>query len=372
MTNEFPEGNFRIVNKATGVCIASAYGGHDGNNTSDRKFTIHDTVKNTDEEIWHFDSRSGRSGQENRLFNKVVDHRASWVLCANVGAEENGSKLRDHDVENFISLLPKQDEPTLAHLKTNDCLDITRLLKSFIRSNGEETIKSELVGKLDETKLNDCLNTALAYNSISSIEVTSQEQINLALELNMSNLEDPLIALLYQVIVAALKLDSLSLPADFKLNLSHEDMNTFLKNTKKECLEEFKYKIESEFERGDNPKKEAVKIILELRKTLGLGTDEKNMNTAKKILQTGLKSNESFEQLQTALNSTNGKESEMYKYSGTLFLQASTRDEQINWAFEDGYIFVEGQPDAVLTHSWRVGIETRSDDPNQRWELKKA
>jgi len=378
MANGFPTGNFRIVNKGTGACIASAYGGHDGYNTADREFKVHDKVKNIEEEIWHFDSRSGRRGQENRLFNEVKDLRGHWALCARVGAEAIDYKLRDHDVENFISLLPKQDEETLAHLKTNDCLDITHLLKSFIRSNGEETIKSELVSKLDETKLNDSLNTALAYNSISSIEATFQQYADFALELNMGDLENPLGVPLYKIIFASVQLEILDQKdweshSVFRLYFHHQNINDLLEKLKKENMHVLKSKVWKELQDVKDPQKEAVKIILELRKTLGLDTDEKNMNTAKKILQTGLKSNESFEQLQTALNSTNGKELQpVNTYSGTLFMQGAGRDAHINWAFEDGYIFVEGKPDAVLTHSWTVGIGTRSDDPNQRWELKRA
>lgn len=99
------------------------------------------------------------------------------------------------------------------------------------------------------------------------------------------------------------------------------------------------------------------------------------MNTAQKILQTGLKSNESFEQLQTALKSTKRKELQaVHSHSGDIFLQGAGRQYQTSWAFEDGYIFVEGQPDAVLTHLWgsSVGISQRSNDPRQRWELKRA
>lgn len=120
--------------------------------------------------------------------------------------------------------------------------------------------------------------------------------------------------------------------------------------------------------------KEAVKVLLELRKTLDLHTNE-NMDTVKKILKVSLKSNESFEQLQTALNSTNGKELKPVNWhSGGVFLQGAGRQYQTKWAFEDGYIFVEGQPDAVLTHLWgsSVGISQRSDDQKQRWELKSA
>ncbi len=120
-------------------------------------------------------------------------------------------------------------------------------------------------------------------------------------------------------------------------------------------------------------KKEAIKVLLELRKTLDLHTNEKNMETVKKILKVSLKSNESFEQLQTALNSTNGKEIKPVNWhSGDIFLQGAGCSGTTNWAFKDGYIFVEGQPDAVLTHLWgsSVGISQRSNDPNQIWELK--
>lgn len=99
----------------------------------------------------------------------------------------------------------------------------------------------------------------------------------------------------------------------------------------------------------------------------------KKYGDSQKILKVSLKSNESFEQLQTALNSTNGKEIKPVNWhSGNVFLQGAGRQYQTNWAFEDGYIFVEGQPDAVLTHLWgsSVGISQRSNDPKQRWELK--
>lgn len=72
MANGFPGGNFRIVNKETGACIASAYGGQTHglqdavsslgetgkiaySHTADRQFTVHDKVKNIDEELWYFD-----------------------------------------------------------------------------------------------------------------------------------------------------------------------------------------------------------------------------------------------------------------------------------------------------------------------------
>ncbi|MFX6540395.1 hypothetical protein ABTG54_20145, partial [Acinetobacter baumannii] len=139
----------------------------------------------------------------------------------------------------------------------------------------------------------------------------------------------------------------------FRLYLHNYDMNELLKKLKKEQLEILRNKIWIELQHVEAPQKEAVKIILELRKTLDLHIDEKNMNTAKKILQTALKSNESFEQLQTALNSVNYEETQaIHWHSGDIFLQGAGRQYQTNWAFEDGYIFIEGQPDAVLTHSW--------------------
>lgn len=400
MANGFPGGNFRIVNKETGACIASAYGGQTHgmqdavtargetgqlaySHTNDRLFTVHDKVKNIDEELWYFDSRDYRSGRENKLYNKVKDIRSSWVLGAYVKTKVIGFKLNDKNLENFLSLLSKQDEETLAHLRTNDGLDIVRLLQSFIDINGEETIKSELVGKLDETQLNEYLNPVLAHKSILSIE---QKFYKLAsspwLKLNIPGFKGipELDEQLYKIIFASVQLDVLDLKdwqsdSVFRLYLRHQNINNLLEKLKKEQLEELQQKAWTELQHVENPQKEAVKIILELRKTLDLHTDEKNMNTAKKILQTALKSNESFEKLQTALNSINYEETQaIHWHSGDIFLQGAGRQYQTNWAFEDGYIFVEGQPDAVLTHIWgsSVGISQRSNDPNQRWELKRA
>lgn len=163
--------------------------------------------------------------------------------------------------------------------------------------------------------------------------------------------------------------------SEFRLHLRHDNIDALLKNMKKESMAELHVKAYKEYENTQDLKKEAVKVLLELRKTLNLHTNEKNMDTVKKILKVSLKSNESFEQLQTALNSTNGKEIKPVNWhSGDVFLQGAGRQYQTNWAFEDGYIFVEGQPDAVLTHIWgsSVGISQRSDDPKQRWELKSA
>ncbi len=184
MANGFPTGNFRIVNKETGACIASAYGGQTHgmqdavtargetgklpySHTNDRLFTVHDKVKNIDEELWYFDSRVYNGGhRENKLYNKVKDIRSNWVLGANVETKVIGFKMNDKNLANFLSLLPKQDEETLAHLKTNNHLDIVGLLETFININGEETIKSELVGKLDDKKLEEYLNPVLAHKSI--------------------------------------------------------------------------------------------------------------------------------------------------------------------------------------------------------------
>jgi len=399
MANGFPTGNFRIVNKETGACISSLYGGQtDGvhtvsrrgetghfaySHTNDRKFTVHDKVKNIDEELWYFDSHEYRSGRENKLFNKVKDIRSSWVLGAYVKTKVIGWKLKDKDLEHFISLLPKQDEETLAHLKTNACLDIVRLLETFIDINGEETIKSELVGKLDETKLNDFLNPVLAHESIRSIERKFYELASSPwLRLNIPGFEGipELDEQLYKIIFASVQLDVLDQKdwqsdSVFRLYLRNYDINELLKKIKKESLEELQEKAWTELQDVEDPQKKAVKIILELRKTLDLHIDEKNMNTAQKVLQTALKSNESFEQLKAALESTNNKELQtVNKHSGDIFLQGAGRQYQTSWAFKDGYIFVEGQPDAVLTHLWgsSVGISQRSNDPRQRWELKRA
>lgn len=405
MANGFPGGNFRIVNKETGACIASAYGGQTHglqdavsslgetgkiaySHTNDRLFTVHDKVKNIEEELWYFDSRDYRSGRENKLYNKVKDIRSSWVLGAYVKTDAIAYKLLDKDLEHFLTLLPKQDEETLAHLRTSDCLDIVSLLDTFIDSNGEETIKSELVGKLDETKLNDFLDAVLAHESIRRIEQKFHEYASSPLLfLDIPELKDlpnsPFTQhneQLYKIILASVQLDVLdqkdwTTRSEFRLHLRHDNIDALLKNMKKESMAELHVKAYKEYENTQDLKKEAVKVLLELRKTLNLHTNEKNMDTVKKILKVSLKSNESFEQLQTALNSTNGKEIKPVNWhSGDVFLQGAGRQYQTNWAFEDGYIFVEGQPDAVLTHIWgsSVGISQRSDDPNQRWELKSA
>ncbi|WP_147509513.1 hypothetical protein [Acinetobacter baumannii] len=404
MANGFPTGNFRIVNKETGACIASAYGGQTHgmqdavtargetgklpySHTNDRLFTVHDKVKNIDEELWYFDSRVYNGGhRENKLYNKVKDIRSNWVLGANVETKVIGFKMNDKNLANFLSLLPKQDEETLAHLKTNNHLDIVGLLETFININGEETIKAELVGKLDDKKLEEYLNPVLAHKSIRSIEQKFYEYARSPfLDLDIPELKDlpnsPFTQhneQLYKIILASVQLDILDhidwqSDSVFRLYLHNYDMNELLKKLKKEQLEILRNKIWIELQHVEAPQKEAVKIILELRKTLDLHIDEKNMNTAKKILQTALKSNESFEQLQTALNSVNYEETQaIHWHSGDIFLQGAGRQYQTNWAFEDGYIFIEGQPDAVLTHSWGsyATISQRSNDPRQRWELK--
>ncbi|HFG6797926.1 Uncharacterised protein [Acinetobacter baumannii] len=404
MANGFPGGNFRIVNKETGACIASAYGGQTHglqdavtargetgvlpySHTNDRLFTVHDKVKNIDEELWYFDSPVYNGGhRENKLYNKVKDIRSNWVLGARVETNAIAYKLLDKDLENFLSILPKQDEETLAHLKTSDCLDIVGLLETFILSNGEETIKSELVGKLDETKLNEYLNAVLAHESIRRIEQKFYEYAASPwLFLDIPELkglsENPFAQQneqIYKIILASVQLDVLdhkdwTSDSEFRLYLRHDNIDALLKNMKKESIAELREKAYIEYANTQDLKKEAIKVLLELRKTLDLHTNEKNMDTVKKILKVSLKSNESFEQLQTALNSTNGKEIKPVNWhSGDVFLQGAGCSGTTNWAFEDGYIFIEGQPDAVLTHLWgsSVGISQRSNDPRQRWELK--
>ncbi|NUG24033.1 hypothetical protein [Acinetobacter lactucae] len=406
MANGFPGGNFRIINKETGACISSLYGGQTHglqdavtargetgvlpySHTNDRQFTVHDKVKNIEEELWYFDSHADSWGRRvNMLYNKVTDIRSSWALGARVETDAIAYKLLDNDLEHFLNLLPKQDEETLAHLKTTDCLDIVGLLETFIHSNGEENIKSELIGKLDETKLNEYLNTVLAHESIRRIEYKFHEYASSPLLfLDIPELKDlpnsPFAQQnekIYKIILAAVQLDVLdqkdwTTRSEFRLHLRHDNIDALLKNMKKENMMELHVRAYKEYENTQDLKKEAVKVLLELRKTLDLHTNEKNMDTVKKILKVSLKSNESFEQLQTALNSTNGKEIKPVNWhSGNVFLQGAGRQYQTNWAFEDGYIFVEGQPDAVLTHLWgsSVGISQRSNDPKQRWELKRA
>ncbi|MFK6123396.1 hypothetical protein Q4354_03515 [Acinetobacter baumannii] len=183
---------------------------------------------------------------------------------------------------------------------------------------------------------------------------------------------------IYKIILASVQLDVLdhkdwTSDSEFRLYLRHDNIDALLKNMKKESIAELREKAYIEYANTQDLKKEAIKVLLELRKTLDLHTNEKNMDTVKKILKVSLKSNESFEQLQTALNSTNGKEIKPVNWhSGDIFLQGAGCSGTTNWAFEDGYIFVEGQPDAVLTHLWgsSVGISQRSNDPRQRWELK--
>lgn len=406
MANGFPGGNFRIINKETGACISSLYGGQTYglqdavtargetgvlpySHTNDRQFTVHDKVKNIEEELWYFDGHADSWGRRvNMLYNKVTDIRSSWALGARVETDAIAYKLLDNDLEHFLNLLPKQDEETLAHLKTTDCLDIVGLLETFIHSNGEENIKSELIGKLDETKLNEYLNAVLAHESIRRIEYKFHEYASSPLLfLDIPELKDlpnsPFAQQnekIYKIILAAVQLDVLdqkdwTTRSEFRLHLRHDNIDALLKNMKKENMMELHVKAYKEYENTQDLKKEAVKVLLELRKTLDLHTNEKNMDTVKKILKVSLKSNESFEQLQTALNSTNGKELKPVNWhSGDVFLQGAGRQYQTKWAFEDGYIFVEGQPDAVLTHLWgsSVGISQRSNDPKQRWELKRA
>ncbi|EOQ74695.1 hypothetical protein [Acinetobacter lactucae] len=406
MANGFPGGNFRIINKETGACISSLYGGQTHglqdavtargetgvlpySHTNDRQFTVHDKVKNIEEELWYFDSHADSWGRRvNMLYNKVTDIRSSWALGARVETDAIAYKLLDNDLEHFLNLLPKQDEETLAHLKTTDCLGIVGLLETFIHSNGEENIKSELIGKLDETKLNEYLNAVLAHESIRRIEYKFHEYASSPLLfLDIPELRDlpnnPFAQQnekIYKIILAAVQLDVLdqkdwTTRSEFRLHLRHDNIDALLKNMKKENMMELHVKAYKEYENTQDLKKEAVKVLLELRKTLDLHTNEKNMDTVKKILKVSLKSNESFEQLQTALNSTNGKELKPVNWhSGDVFLQGAGRQYQTKWAFEDGYIFVEGQPDAVLTHLWgsSVGISQRSNDPKQRWELKRA
>lgn len=286
MANGFPEGNFRIVNKETGACISSLYGGQTHgvqdavtargetgklaySHTNDRLFTVHDKVKNIDEELWYFDSHADGWGRRvNMLYNKVKDIRSSWALGASVETNAIAYKLLDKDLEHFLSLLPKQDEETLAHLKTSDFLDIVGLLETFIHSNGEENIKSELIGKLDETKLNEYLNAVLAHESIRRIEQKFDEYARSPwLFLNIPELkglsENPFAQKneqLYKIILAAVQLDVLdqkdwTTRSEFRLHLRHDNIDALLKNMKKESMAELHGKAYKEYENTQDLKK---------------------------------------------------------------------------------------------------------------------
>lgn len=395
MANGFPEGNFRIVNKESGACIASQHGGYTHGlqdamtalgekgvlpytHTNDRLLAVHDKVKNIEEELWYLDSSTDAYGRrKNMLYNKVVDIRSTWVLGASVDATVIDYKWQDQDLENFLNLLPIQNEETLAHLRTSDCLDIIKLLKTllnkFIYINSEKTIQSEILGKLDDEKFDDYLNNTLVGDLVNESRYGFEEDLSSPFGFyDSAHLSEKL----YKIFVASSKLDILnqqsysSYPVEFRLRLSQQNIITLLEKLKKE---NFMGLLDSE-EKIEEPIEEAKKIIQELRKDLDLHTFENNFNTAKKIWQTGLKSNESFEQIKAALESTNDIELQAVTtwYSGDVFLRGSGQYNQTNWAFKDGYIFVEGKPDAVLTHSSgsTVCISHRSNDPKQCWELK--
>ncbi|KAE9688438.1 hypothetical protein GP721_29625, partial [Enterobacteriaceae bacterium TzEc077] len=190
----------------------------------------------------------------------VKDIRSNWVLGARVKTNAIAYKLLDKDLEHFLSLLPKQDEETLAHLKTSDCLDIVGLLETFILSNGEETIKSELVGKLDETKLNEYLNAVLAHESIHRIEQKFYKYAESPLlGLNIPGLSDlpnnPFAQQneqLYKIIFASVQLDVLdhkdwTSDSEFRLYLRHDNIDALLKNMKKESIAELREKAYIEY-----------------------------------------------------------------------------------------------------------------------------
>lgn len=155
MANGFPEGSFRIVNKATGACIASGYGGEtEGlqeaktargetgvlkySHTNDRLFVVHDKVRNTAGELWYFDSHADSWGRRvNLLYNNVIDARSRWVLGASVQSEEVGDKYFSKDVEAFIKLLPVLDEQLLAYFRSDDGCALIGLLRGFIKFNND-------------------------------------------------------------------------------------------------------------------------------------------------------------------------------------------------------------------------------------------
>lgn len=99
MANGFPEGNFRLINKDTGHCLASFYGGQSYgsqvaydrltgekgyiaySHTNDRVFGIRSEPQGEDIELWWFDSSKDNWGKpKNYLYNLIEDIRSRWVL----------------------------------------------------------------------------------------------------------------------------------------------------------------------------------------------------------------------------------------------------------------------------------------------------
>ncbi|MFH4289026.1 hypothetical protein WAJ05_19460, partial [Acinetobacter baumannii] len=78
---------------------------------------------------------------------------------------------------------------------------------------------------------------------------------------------------LYKIILASVQLDVLDQKdwqsdSVFRLHLRHYNIHELLKKLNKEQLGELQGKVWTELQDVEDPQKEAVKIILELRKTL--------------------------------------------------------------------------------------------------------
>jgi len=108
MPNGFPEGKFRIINRDTGHCLASFYGGQSYgsqdaydrltgekgaitySHTNDRVFGLRSEPQNEDIELWYSDGSNDPWGKpKKRLFNIIEDIRTRWVLQVDEGQRYN-------------------------------------------------------------------------------------------------------------------------------------------------------------------------------------------------------------------------------------------------------------------------------------------
>lgn len=121
MANGFPEGNFRLINKDTGHCLASFYGGQSYgsqvaydrltgekgsiaySHTNDRIFGIRSEPQGEDIELWWFDSSKDSWGNpKNYLYNLIKDIRSRWVLQPN-SAQSYSPSLIEPNFEDFVT-----------------------------------------------------------------------------------------------------------------------------------------------------------------------------------------------------------------------------------------------------------------------------
>lgn len=120
MANGFPEGNFRLINKDSGHCLASFYGGQSYgsqdaydrltgekgsiaySHTNDRIFGIRSEPQGEDIELWWFDSSKDNWGNpRNNLYNLIKDIRSRWVLQPDEGQSYSPQRVQP-SVKDFL------------------------------------------------------------------------------------------------------------------------------------------------------------------------------------------------------------------------------------------------------------------------------